>query len=67
MFTFCEMMGSSMHLHVNTNEKDVVIVLQTVDLPAEKRAGFEYGESISFTFDSDLMHLFSAETQKNLI
>ncbi len=63
----CEMMGSSMHLHINANGKDVVIVLQTVDLPAEKRAGFEYGESISFTFDSDLMHLFSAETQKNLI
>jgi len=63
----CEMMGSSMHLHVNADGKDVVIVLQTVDLPLEKRAGFEYGESISFVFDSDLMHLFSAETQNNLI
>ncbi len=63
----CEMMGSSMHLHVDMNEKDVVIVLQTVDLPIEKRSGFAYGEPISITFDSDLMHLFSAETEKNLI
>ncbi len=63
----CEMMGSSMHLHVNAEGKDVVLVLQTVDLPIEKRSGFAYGEPISFTFDSDLMHLFSAETQKNLI
>lgn len=63
----CEMMGSSMHLHVTALDKDVVLVLQTVDLPAEKRGGFAYGEEISFTFDSALMHLFSAETEKNLI
>ena len=63
----CEMMGSSMHLHVSANDKDVVLVLQTVDLPTEKRAGFAYGEQVSFTFGSELMHLFSAETQKNLI
>ncbi len=62
-----EMMGSSIHLHVNSGEKDVVIVLQTVDLPVEKRSGFEYGEEVSFTFDPDLMHLFSAETEQNLI
>ena len=63
----CEMMGSSMHLHVNAGGKDVIIVLQTIDLPAEKRAGFAYGEQVSFTFDCDLMHLFAADTQKNLI
>ena len=63
----CEMMGSSMHLHINANGKDVVLVLQTVDLPVDKRAGFEYGEPISFTFESELMHLFSAETHNNLI
>ncbi len=63
----CEMMGSSMHLHVTAMGKDVVVVLQTVDLPVEKRSGFTYGESISFTLDSELMHLFSAETQKNLL
>ena len=63
----CEMMGSSMHLHVTTGDKDVVLVLQTVDLPVEKRAGFDYGEQISFTFDPELAHLFSSETEKNLI
>ena len=63
----CEMMGSSMHLHVKSGEKDVVLVLQTMDLPAEKRAGFAYGEPISITFEPELMHLFSAETEKNLI
>ena len=63
----CEMMGSSMHLHVTAGEKDVVLVLQTIDLPPEKRAGFEYGEEIGFAFDRELAHLFSAETENNLI
>ncbi len=63
----CEMMGSSMHLHVRAGEKDVVLVLQTADLPAEKRAGFAYGEEVSFSFRPELMHLFSGETEKNLI
>ncbi len=63
----CEMMGSSMHVHATAEEKDIVIVLQTVDLPVEKRAGFVFGEPISFRFDPILAHLFSAETQKNLI
>ena len=63
----CEMMGSSLHLHVSAEEKDVVLVLQTVDLPAAKRAGYDYGEPLSFTFPSELMHIFSAETEKNLL
>ena len=63
----CEMMGSSMHLHVNMDGKDLVIVLQTVDLPADKRAGFAYGEEIGFRFDSELMHMFDAKTDENLI
>ena len=63
----CEMMGSSYHLHVKTGDKDVVLVLQAVDLPADKRGGFEYGEQVSFRFDTHLVHLFSAETEENLI
>ncbi|MCR4871565.1 MAG: TOBE domain-containing protein [Atopobiaceae bacterium] len=63
----CEMMGSSMHLHVTAGDRDVVIVLQTVDLPVEKRSGFAYGEHISFTFEPELMHVFSAGTEENLI
>ena len=56
-----EMMGSSVHLHVNGDGKDVILVLQTVDLPAEYRKGFQYGETIRFTFDTNLMHLFGTD------
>ena len=62
-----EMMGSSTHLHVNTDGKDVVLVLQNIDLPAEHKRGFTYGETVCFTFNPDLMHLFNAETGLNLI
>ncbi len=61
-----EMMGSSIHLHVNANDKDVVLVLATVDLPAEHRAGFRYGNPVNFTFGGNVMHLFDQEG-KNLI
>ena len=63
----CEMMGSSFHLHVNMGDRDVVLVLQAVDLPAAKRSGFDYGETVYFTFDSELAHIFGAEDGKNLI
>ena len=62
-----EMMGSSTHLHVNADGKDVVLVLQNVDLPEEHRNGFNYEDRVFFTFNPDLMHLFDANTNKNLI
>ncbi len=62
----CEMMGSSVHLHVNVEGKDVVIVIATVDLPADKRAGFDYGDKVSFTFSGEMVHLFDKECN-NLI
>ena len=56
-----EMMGSSIHLHVNAGGKDVVLVLATVDLPAEHRMGFRYGDPVNFTFGGNVMHLFGAD------
>ena len=62
-----EMMGSSIHVHADANGKDVVLVLQTVELPNEYRTGYRLGEEVHFTFDTNLMHLFSVETGENLI
>ena len=56
-----EMMGSSIHLHVNAEGKDVVIVLATVDLPAEHRNGFRYGDTVNFTFGANVVHLFGKD------
>ncbi len=62
-----EMMGSSIHLHANSEGKDIVLVIQSVDLPAAHRTGYHYGEEIRFTFDTNLMHLFDPETENNLV
>ena len=61
-----EMMGSSIHLHTNVQGKDVVMVLATVDLPADHNAGFRYGEEVNFTFGGNVMHVFDSETGKAL-
>ena len=56
-----EMMGSSIHLHTNAEGKDIVIVLSTLDLPAEHRAGFRYGDDVCLTWDPDVVHLFDRD------
>jgi multiple sugar transport system ATP-binding protein len=62
-----EMMGSSIHLHVNANGQDVVIVLQTYDLPPEYHNGFRHGDPLNFTFGGNVTHLFDAETEESLL
>ena len=61
-----EMMGSSIHLHLNTLGKDVIVIVQTQDLKEEKRGGFKLGEKVSFTFGGDVIHLFGKDDEKNL-
>lgn len=62
-----EMMGSQIHLHVNMDGKDVVMVLNTVDLPEEYKQGFRFGGSINFIFGGNVAHVFDAESGENLI
>ena len=61
-----EMMGSSIHLHVNANGKDVVLVIATVDLPEDHKFGYRYGEEVSFTFSENVVHVFDMESGKAL-
>jgi len=61
-----EMMGSEYYLHVNSNDKDVVLRVPTADLPKELRGGITYGTQMNFTFRPDSVHLFDKETEQNL-
>ena len=61
-----EMMGSSIHLHVNASGKDVVLVIATVDLPEDHKFGYRYGEEVSFTFSENVVHVFDKESGKAL-
>ena len=58
-----EMMGSSVHLHVTTDDgRDVVIIVPTVDM----KGNFAMGDTVHFSFGGNVAHVFSKETDKNL-
>ena len=58
-----EMMGSEVHLHVNADGKDVVIIVPTLDLGG---ASYTYGSELAFKFSGEVCHIFDAEG-KNLV
>lgn len=62
-----EMMGSELYVHINALSKDCVLRIATIDLPAEHRNGFSFGDQVNFTFDGALAHLFDPESGLNLL
>ena len=57
-----EMMGSSIHLHVTAEGRDVIIIVPTIDM----KGSYNIGDSVSFSFNGNVAHVFSKETEKNL-
>ena len=57
-----EMMGSSVHLHINADGKDVIIIVPTTDL----KNNYAIGDMVRFCFDGAVAHVFSKETERNL-
>ena len=63
-----EMMGSELHLHVEEENGDRLIVrIPTITLSDEQRKSLVYGAMIYVTFESKVMHFFDPETEKNLL
>ena len=59
-----ELMGSELHLHVNSNGKDIVIVVPTTDIDLNAVHGSH--KKVAYSFRPELMHFFDKETEKNL-
>jgi len=57
-----EMMGSSVHLHVNAEGRDVIIIVPTTDM----KGNYEMGDTVRFSFQGNVAHVFSKETDRNL-
>ncbi|MBQ5951912.1 MAG: ABC transporter ATP-binding protein, partial [Lachnospiraceae bacterium] len=57
-----EMMGSSVHLHLSAEGKDVIVIVPTIDL----KDSFKQGDTVHFSFNGNVAHVFSKETDKNL-
>ncbi len=61
-----EMMGSTIHLHVNALGVDVVIIVSTMDMTGAQIAALSAGSKINFDFKGSICHVFSKETKINL-
>ena len=61
-----EMMGSSVHLHVNAVGQDVIIVVNTMDMTHAEVAALSMGKTIKFTYGGNNCHVFGKETGVNL-
>jgi multiple sugar transport system ATP-binding protein len=57
-----EMMGSSVHLHLTAEGRDVIVIVPTVGL----KESFRMGDAVQFGFNGNVVHVFSKETDRNL-
>ena len=58
-----EMMGSSVHLHINADGKDCIIIVPTLDL---KDDSLGIGSTVEFTFAPKAVHVFDPQSGENL-
>ncbi len=57
-----ELMGSSVHLHITAEGKDVIVIVPTNGAAAN----FPMGSEVNLIFGGNVAHVFSKETGKNL-
>jgi len=60
-----EMLGSSIHLHVDTLGASAVMVVPTMDQVQIDQA-FKSGSRISYNIPARMIHLFNPETEENI-
>jgi multiple sugar transport system ATP-binding protein len=61
-----EKMGSSVHLHVNIQGKDVILVVSTMNMTGAEVAALKAGATIKIGFAGKVAHVFNKETEVNL-
>ena len=61
-----ELMGSSVHLHVNIMGKDVIVIVSTMDMTGAEVEALAAGKAVNVAFGGHVCHVFSKETGVNL-
>ncbi len=61
-----ELMGSSVHLHVTAMDRDVVMVVSTMNMTGAEVAALANGAPVEFSFPGHVCHVFSKTTKVNL-
>ena len=61
-----ELMGSSIHLHVNTLGKDVIVIVSTMNMTGAEVEALAAGVKVNIGFTGNVCHVFNKETGVNL-
>ena len=61
-----EMMGSSVHLHVTSMDRDVVLVVSTMNMTGAEVSALTTGAVVNYSFGGNVCHVFNKETGINL-
>jgi len=61
-----ELMGSSIHLHVNIMGKDVIVIVSTMEMTGAEVAALTAGAEVKIGFTGNVCHVFNKETGINL-
>jgi multiple sugar transport system ATP-binding protein len=61
-----ELMGSSIHLHVNALGKDVIVIVSTMNMTGAEVDALSAGVKVKIGFTGNVCHVFSKETGVNL-
>ena len=61
-----ELMGSSVHLHVDTCGKDAIVIVNTMDMTGAEVAALSSGKEVKLNFGGNNCHVFNKETGINL-
>jgi multiple sugar transport system ATP-binding protein len=59
-------MGSSVHLHVTAMDRDVVLVVSTMNMTGAEVSALTTGAAVKFNFPGHCCHVFNKETGINL-
>ena len=59
-----EMMGSEMHLHMNTSGTEVIAIVTTLKMDIDEMSA---GTKLKLKLQTEAMHLFDAETEESLV
>ena len=61
-----ELMGSSVHLHVSSMGRDVVMIVSTMNMTGAEVAALTHGAALQYNFPGHVCHVFNKETGVNL-
>lgn len=61
-----ELMGATIHVHIDIEGNDAIVILPTMDMTTDQKNAFSYGTKVNVAFGGNVVHLFSKETENNL-